>query len=95
MLRSETNEADMADGTISEHAAREKRLAWWRDVKARGGGMLEGNPVLAAIAEACGTDPGYIRLLVYGHRRPRPELAQALGEHSGLPRQWWRPDVWG
>ena len=76
------HEADMAE----HDEARERRIDWWKHT---------GKIKLTRVAESCGTTREYIRMLVYGHRRPRAGLAQALGEHSGLSRKWWRPDVWG
>jgi hypothetical protein len=65
--------------------ARERRLEWWRTTE---------KATLESVALACCTTPEYLRMLVYGHRRPQTDLAKLLGQHSGLPREFWRPDVW-
>lgn len=66
--------------------ALDQRISWWREVD---------KPAIEAVANACNTTPEYIRMLVYGHRRPQTDLAKLLAEHTGLPREAWRPDVWG
>ncbi len=72
---------------MNENEAREKRVEWLKSID---------NQSLAAVAEACGTTAEYVRQISFGYggRRPSVEMAKLLGQHSGLPREFWRPDVW-
>ena len=52
---------------------------------------------LERVAEAAGSNLGYARQILHGHRRPGPALAKSLEKASGgrLSRQQLRPDIWG
>ena len=68
--------------------AHQRRWAWWQSVK-------KDKAELARIAEACETSPGYLRQVANSHGTPSIDMAKRLGEHTGLSREWWRPDAWG
>lgn len=72
---------------MTSKQAHKARVEWLQGVE---------KPALYAVADACGTTAEYIRQVAhgYGSRRPSVDMAQRLGKHSGLPREFWRPDVW-
>ena len=68
--------------------ARSRRIGWWYCIRSD-------KAYLDAVSDACGTTPGYLRQLAYGHRRPSFELAIRLGDHTDLPKEFWLPEAWG
>ena len=73
---------------MTQDEARAARIDWFNTA---------GADVVWSAATACNTTPAYIRQLAhgYGGRRPSVDMAKLLAEHTGLPREAWRPDVWG
>ena len=56
----------------------------------------QGETVIVDVAEKAGTTVGYLRQIVYGHRRVSTSLAQRLVKASNglLTLHELRPDIW-